>query len=291
MSGERILSLTIPCLLFVTALWANELPAPFTSYETTSTVGGNGTIYSWDLNVEGISGDLYAGQVQLSTLSTSITLKFKGSPGTLRFKCTNYAGGSSLLGSSRYYAWLTDGQLIDGWYSNLDGASYAENSLSCRFDEYGEHSIVLSLSMQKNASKYYVQGPRLSIHHIEWLPDYVDYNVEGKNIRIDGDWIRQNVETNVLFDCKYDYSAVLNRHGSNSYTIIDSYIAGLSPTNSNSRFFANIHMSNDTATITWTPNLNSRIYTIYGKTNLTDRAWHSPTNASSRFFRVGVEMR
>ena len=145
--------------------------------------------------------------------------------------------------------------------------------------------------MQKHASKYYVQGPRLSVHHIEWLPDYVDYNVGGKNIRIDGDWIRQNVETNVLFDCKYDYSAILNTHGSNSYTIIDSYIAGLSPTNSNSRFIANIHMSNDTATITWTPNLNSRIYTIYGKTNLTDRAWHSPTNASSRFFRVGVELR
>lgn len=34
-----------------------------------------------------------------------------------------------------------------------------------------------------------------------------------------------------------------------------------------------------------------RSYTIYGKTNLTDAAWHSPTNASSRFFHVGVEMR
>ena len=33
-----------------------------------------------------------------------------------------------------------------------------------------------------------------------------------------------------------------------------------------------------------------RAYAIYGKTNLTDRAWHSPTNAASRFFKVGVEM-
>ena len=28
-----------------------------------------------------------------------------------------------------------------------------------------------------------------------------------------------------------------------------------------------------------------------GKTNLTDKAWHSPTNAFDRFFTVGVEMR
>ena len=25
--------------------------------------------------------------------------------------------------------------------------------------------------------------------------------------------------------------------------------------------------------------------------NLTDKAWHSPTNEASRFFKVGVEMR
>ena len=34
-----------------------------------------------------------------------------------------------------------------------------------------------------------------------------------------------------------------------------------------------------------------RVYTIYGKTNLTGAAWHSPTNEVSRFFKVGVEMR
>ena len=29
---------------------------------------------------------------------------------------------------------------------------------------------------------------------------------------------------------------------------------------------------------------------IYGKENLTDAAWHSPTNAADRFFKVSVEM-
>ena len=46
--------------------------------------------------------------------------------------------------------------------------------------------------------------------------------------------------------------------------------------------------------VTWSPNLNTngteRIYTIWGKESLTDAAWHSPTNAADRFFKVSVEM-
>ena len=33
-----------------------------------------------------------------------------------------------------------------------------------------------------------------------------------------------------------------------------------------------------------------RGYTIWGKEILTDEAWHSPTNAADRFFKVSVEM-
>ena len=46
--------------------------------------------------------------------------------------------------------------------------------------------------------------------------------------------------------------------------------------------------------VTWSPNLNTngvvRSYTIWGKESLTDAAWHSPTNAADRFFKVSVEM-
>ena len=195
------------------------------------------------------------------------------------------------MGSSRYYAWLNNEQFIDSWYSNLDGASYAENSLSCRFDEMGEHSLVLSLSMQKHASTYYVQGPRLTVHHIEWQPDYVDMVIDGKNVRVDGYWVRQNVSSNVLAECRYNYNDVLDTMGNNSYTILDSYIAGLTPTNVDSKFITDIHMNGKTAVLTWKPNLESRNYIIYGKTNLTDKAWHSPTNEASRFFKVSVEMK
>ena len=47
--------------------------------------------------------------------------------------------------------------------------------------------------------------------------------------------------------------------------------------------------------VTWSPNLNTngieRIYTIWGKTNLTDDVeWMCPTNSGHRFFKVEVEL-
>ena len=46
--------------------------------------------------------------------------------------------------------------------------------------------------------------------------------------------------------------------------------------------------------VSWTPNLNTngevRVYTVMGKTNLTDAAWTCPTNAAHRFFKVKVEL-
>lgn len=129
------------------------------------------------------------------------------------------------------------------------------------------------------------------ISNIEWQPDYVDTNVDGNSVRIDGKWIRDNVSTNILHDCRYDYSEVLGAIGENGYMILDSYIAGLTPTNSKSKFIADIHMSNDVAVIKWEPCLDNRIYTIYGKSNLADKEWHSPTNSLDRFFKVKVEMK
>jgi hypothetical protein len=46
------------------------------------------------------------------------------------------------------------------------------------------------------------------------------------------------------------------------------------------------------AVITWTPKLDNRKYTVYGKASLEPgEEWHSPTNALDRFFKVGVEMK
>ena len=77
----------------------------------------------------------------------------------------------------------------------------------------------------------------------------------------------------------------------NGYSLGASYIAGLDPTNETSKFTASITISNGVPSIVWTPDLGSnRTYTIYGKTDLTDANWTSPTNSSHRFFKVGVEL-
>ena len=58
---------------------------------------------------------------------------------------------------------------------------------------------------------------------------------------------------------------------------------------------AAIEMVGDVPQVTWSPNLNTngieRIYTIWGKTNLTDDVgWTRPTNSAHRFFKVKVDM-
>ena len=67
-------------------------------------------------------------------------------------------------------------------------------------------------------------------------------------------------------------------------TIYGVYVAGTDPRNPVDIFHAMIVMSNDV------PNGEVRVYTVLGKTNLTDAAWMCPTNAAHRFFKVKVEM-
>ena len=79
-----------------------------------------------------------------------------------------------------------------------------------------------------------------------------------------------------------------------SMAVWQDYVAGTDPTNPNDYLRAMIAVSNDVPIVTWTPNLNSngevRVYTVMGKTNLTDAAWVCPTNSSHRFFKVKVEL-
>jgi hypothetical protein len=96
---------------------------------------------------------------------------------------------------------------------------------------------------------------------------------------------------------EYDiYESEANATAANGRKVWECYVAGTDPTDTNSVFTAKIDMVDGMPVITWSPELSPeetalRTYTIYGKTNLTDKVWHSPTNSSSRFFRIGVEMR
>ena len=75
----------------------------------------------------------------------------------------------------------------------------------------------------------------------------------------------------------------------------EEYVAGLDPTDANSRLVANIGLTNGVPYISWTPDLNTngiiRTYKIYGSETLENGGnWHYPTNSLHRFFRVKVEM-
>ena len=70
----------------------------------------------------------------------------------------------------------------------------------------------------------------------------------------------------------------------------EEYVAGTVPTNSASVFLATITSGAPGLEIGWTPDLApARVYTVEGKSALTDPEW-GPTNAASRFFRVKVQL-
>ena len=283
--------MTICCgLLFANISLAieSQLPPPFASHKITTSTSGTGT---WEIDQNRVEGSIYLGRVLVTSMYSSNSLFFDAGPGLLKFHLEYTAGGSGTLENKRSYSWSNDGKSIGSSECKFESnENYKEIDVRCRFDEVGVHCLSIYISMFKHASKYYVQGPRMVISNIEWQPDYVDTNVDGNSVRIDGKWIRDNVSTNILHDCRYDYSTVLDRIEANGYTVLGSYIAGLTPTNSNSKFLADIHIVDGVPVVEWSPHLDNRVYTIYGKTNLTDKVWLSPTNSSSRFFKVEVTL-
>lgn len=75
----------------------------------------------------------------------------------------------------------------------------------------------------------------------------------------------------------------------------EEYVAGLDPTDTNSRLVANIEMRDGAPFVSWTPDLNTngiiRTYKVYGSETLENGGnWQYPTNSLHRFFRVKVEM-
>ena len=76
----------------------------------------------------------------------------------------------------------------------------------------------------------------------------------------------------------------------------ECYVAGLVPTNAVDVFRTIISFPGERPTISWEPRLApeeeaKRTYTIYGRESLAEGGWTTTTNAASRFFKVGVEMR
>jgi len=91
----------------------------------------------------------------------------------------------------------------------------------------------------------------------------------------------------------WGYADLALSQGMNGYLFWESYVAGLVPTDANSRFLITNFVVNAESRVTaldWGPRRADRVYKVWGKTNLTDGEWHWPTNDATRFFKVEVKM-
>ena len=94
-----------------------------------------------------------------------------------------------------------------------------------------------------------------------------------------------------------NYETLAKSTGLNGYFYWESFVAGLTPTDANSKFLiTNFVVKCDNgkdavATLDWTPRRADRVYTVWGKTNLMDTTpWYTPTNSGTRFFKVEVKL-
>ena len=97
---------------------------------------------------------------------------------------------------------------------------------------------------------------------------------------------------NTYYPGTTDFEQLAASIGKNTYPVWQSYVAGLNPTHSESRFQVTqiaLNAHGDVE-LKWSPHLPDRTYQVSGKTNLTDTLWHSPTNNGTRFFKVTVKM-
>ena len=77
-------------------------------------------------------------------------------------------------------------------------------------------------------------------------------------------------------------------------SVWQDYVMGTCPTNADDYLRATISFADGVPIVGWKPNLNTngdvRVYTVLGKTTLTDAAWMCPTNSGHRFFKVEVAL-
>ena len=131
---------------------------------------------------------------------------------------------------------------------------------------------------------------------IEYEYTKPDGTVAKKSLSVPNDWVDQYGLMDITSATDY-LSALTNSSGKigfdgSSLPYWADYIAGTDPTNAASVFsVTNFTISADgSISIEWSPNLTDRAYTIFGKTNLLDAVWTSPTNSAHRFFRVEVSL-
>lgn len=218
---------------------------------------------------------------QTSTMTTTVM-----GPGTVSFQwrtsCEEDPDG--------WFEWDHAEFNVDGAVvANLDGVT-AWQTVSQAIAGDGAHTLVWRYVKDNVAS---AGDDCCRVANYRWASAYTATQTTG--VSVPYVWLRKCFPA--IADEYEAYESAATATAANGVDKVwECYVAGISPTSEAARFEARVEFDADgDPVVKWTPDLNEdgtkheRVYTVIGKTNLTDKAW-GPTNEATRFFRVKVSM-
>lgn len=121
--------------------------------------------------------------------------------------------------------------------------------------------------------------------------EYLDHTLT-TDIPVQYSWLKEHYTT--IADSSEEFEAKANETAANGHKVWECYVAGEDPTDSASKFAAEITVGEDgKPVVSWNPDLGSeRVYKILGSTDL--KTWAEVSKgeeASYNFFKVSVEMK
>ncbi len=215
---------------------------------------------------------------QMSVLETKVM-----GPGTLSFQWKT----SCELDEDGEFAWDHAEVLVDGTPLYLLDGSVGWTVVRVAIAGAGEHTVVWR----------YVKDESESVgEDCVWIADFTWTSNEAytheSEVPVPYAWIRAKLPHTP--DEYAAYESAVKEFAANGHDTVEAcYVAGLDPADAQSVFQAKIKMEDGQVCISWTPNLNTgtvtRIYTVYGRTDLETGAWE-PVQPWCRFFKVTVSM-
>lgn len=194
-------------------------------------------------------------------------------------------------GETYYYdygSFAVDGNVVARIAGNDTGWQYVSHEIATG----GKH--VLSWEYRKDGATSY-SPDCIWVDQVQWIPaDGSGYTLTTPE-PVPYSWLDQyNLGVGTDYETAGNAASGKMNWGKPS-AVWEEYVAGLDPTDANSRLVANIEMRDGALYVSWTPDLNTngiiRTYKVYGSKTLENGGnWQYPTNSLHRFFRVKVEM-
>ena len=139
----------------------------------------------------------------------------------------------------------------------------------------------------------YVDPCGFTIYDVKWIPEGSEITTTTE-VPVPFDWLA----TYYPSAASSTYETLAASTGANGYSVWESYVAGLDPTDATSKFKAIITFENGEPVITYEPELSAaeaalRTYTTLGKPSLNATTWTPVTEvnkSSMKFFKVKVEL-